>query len=293
MNYTIKNEFYTATVSNIGAELISLKSAEEVEFIWQNTGDFWNSHAPILFPACGRILNSKYSYNGVEYPLTTHGFIKDVEFSPVLHEKNHLKLVFSSNETTLKTYPFDFTFEADFLLTGDTLNFTVKITNNSSDTMPYMFGWHPGFILPTDKGQDIEDYKIALGEDIRSLRWFTLQNGPFVCPTPKEYKLERGEYKLCEEEIYANDTMIFEGHKNKATLYADGYPYELYMTWSDNIPELCIWKEDSNLAKFICIEPWDSLPNDGLQEENFNTRKMSRLASGKDVNYSYTVRIKH
>ena len=81
-NCTIKNEYYTITVSTLGAELISVRSADGYEFMWQNeSGKYWDSHAPLLFPACGRLLNQKYTYRGKEYEMGLHGFIKDFEFA--------------------------------------------------------------------------------------------------------------------------------------------------------------------------------------------------------------------
>ena len=292
MNYTIKNEYYTAKISSLGAELISLKSADGYEYIWQNDEKkFWKNHAPVLFPACGRILDSKYTYDGVEYPLGTHGFLNSVEFKAERVEENKLTLSFDANETTLLSYPFDFTAVADFTLEGDKLIFNFKVKNNSERTMPYMFGWHPGFVLPTEDGQDIEDYFADFGSGIDTLNWFKLQHEVFVSPTSESYPLENSRYRLNEKEIYSNDTLIFTGHANRVKLYADGKPYLLDFSWSDNLPYLCIWKSDANDAKFLCLEPWNSVPGDGETPENFNTRKMARLPANSESVYTYTIKI--
>ncbi len=293
MNCTIKNEYYTITVSQLGAELISVKAADGFEYIWQNTGDFWDSHAPLLFPACGRMKNQRYTYKGVEYPISGHGFLKDMEFAVASKEGGHVTMSFTSNDETRKIYPFDFTAIADYELRGEELIFTFTVKNNSSEPMPYMFGWHPGFNLPCEQGQDIEDYVIDLGENVKSVNWFKLQNGPFVDPVSTEYKLSDGKYTVSEEEIYKNDTMIFTGHANTAEMYAPGYPYKLSFSWSENLPYLCIWKDDSNAAKFMCLEPWSDVPNDGIADENFDTRVMRRLPSGENETYSYTIKAKH
>ena len=123
-----------------------------------------------------------------------------------------------------------------------------------------MFGWHPAFTLPCDGGQDINDYKLYFG-DIKKLEWHPLQNGPFARPLSVEYPIENGAYQLNEQEISQNDTMIFLGHGNRLPMSADGHPYKLYIEWSENLPNLCIWKWPDNAAKFICIEPWSKRPN--------------------------------
>ncbi len=289
---SIKNEFYTITVSALGAELVSVKANDGFEYMWQSHADFWDSHAPILFPACGRLKNQKYTYRGIEYEMDMHGFIKDAEFAIASKEGSHITMTYSSGEKSKKIYPFDFAVIANYELRGEEIIFTFSITNKDTNAMPYMFGWHPGFALPTSEKIDIESYKLdfdAVGE----LNWFPLQNGPFVCPESKKYPLTDGCYKLCEEEIYKNDTMIFTGHKNKVALYADGESYRLDMSFTENLPYLCIWKDEFNAAKYICLEPWSSVPNDGVADENFDTRKMQRLAPNETEVFSYTLKFNH
>ena len=275
---TIKNEYYTINVSTKGAELISVKGADGFEYIWQPHDGFWNSHAPLLFPACGRLLGQKYSYDGKEYLMDCHGFAKDVEFAVAQKEGSKIILTYSSNDETRKIYPFDFLLIASYELAGRELKFTFNVTNKSKVKMPYMFGWHPGFLLPCDSQVDIESFKLDLGTT--ELNWTPLQNGPFACPVSQKYEIPDGSYHLDEEEIYKNDTMIFTGHKNALTMTADGSSYKLSMKWSDNLPFLCIWKDEFGAAKFVCLEPWSSLPADGVTPENFNEREMRRLEPG-------------
>lgn len=291
-NCIIKNEYYTITVSTLGAELVSVKSADGYEYLWQNPGKFWNRHAPILFPVCGRLKNQKYTYRGEEYDMALHGFVKDSIFAVATKEGGHITMTFSSNAESKKIYPFDFNVVADYELKGDKIIFTFKVTNTGSEPLPYMFGWHPGFNLPSGDGLDINDYKLELGY-VNELNWYPLQNGPFACPESKKYPLKDNSYTLNEDEIYKNDTMIFTGHENKLKMRAEGHPYELDFAWSENLPYLCIWKDEFNEAKFICLEPWSALPNDGISDENFETRKMQRLDSGECEVYRYELKIKH
>lgn len=289
MNYTIKNELYTVTVNSLGAEMISIKSAKHGELVWQNPENkFWKNHAPLLFPTCGRLKDARYSYGGKIYDMPSHGFIGKVEFKPKRVESNLIILETVSNDETKKIYPFDYIFTARYELIGEKIIFSVTIENCGKEILPYMFGWHPGFILPTDNEMDIEDYAFDfLGVD--TLNWTKLQNGPFACPNAVPYALKDGKYTLCENEIYENDTMIFTGHKNEIVLSAEKSPYSIKMSWSENLPYLCIWKDPDNAAKYLCIEPWSNVPNNGVDDEVFETRKMTRLAPGKKDEYSYTL----
>jgi len=291
MNYIIKNDFYTATLSDKGAELISLKNAAGCELMWQNGIDeeFWSDHAPLLFPVCGRLKDKKYTFAGKEYPMDIHGFASLMTFR--LLEKSDTKISFMLSDTpdTLSVYPFSFQLTATYELKGAELLFDAKVKNNSSITMPYMFGWHPGFNLPVGDGLDIESYKLDFGK-LEMLNWHKIVNGAFVDKRKVAYPLTNNAYPLCEKEIYENDTMIFTGHKNETSLYAKGHAFRLDMSWSENLPTLCIWKQDDSRAKFICIEPWSSAPKDGVTDENFDIRPMPRLAAGCEEKYHYTVK---
>lgn len=289
----IKNEYYSLTVSTLGAELVSLKSADGYEYIWQNEGEkFWRSHAPLLFPVCGRLKNQKYTYREKEYLMGLHGFLRDMDFAVASKEGGHITMTFSSNDESKKAYPFSFVAIANYELRADELIFSFTLTNTGSEEMPYMFGWHPGFNLPTNDKVDINDFKMEF-ENTVSLKRHGIQNGAFVCPDATEYKIPDGAYHLNEAEIYESDTMIFTSHNNALKLYADTLPYLLEMSWSENLPYLCIWKSPASDAKFICIEPWSDIPNDGAHEENFDTRKMSRLKAKESETFTYTLKIKH
>lgn len=293
MNYTISNEYYTATISSVGAELISLKTKDGTELMWQSTNeDFWSKHAPLLFPVCGRLKNQKYTYDGKEYAMKPHGFIGGVEFALEQKLDSKVTLVARANEETLAQYPFDFEFTACYELDGKTVRCSVTIKNNDGKVMPYMFGWHPGFALLTSEGQQIEDYAIDFGT-AEKVTWVPLQNGPFARPYGEDYALTGGKCRLCEREIYENDTMIFTDVPTCVKLSAENHPYLLELEWSDNLPYLCIWKEPESAAKFICLEPWTGTPGDGVADECFNDRRMERLAAGDSAiytcNFKFTV----
>ena len=292
MNYVIKNEYYTATVTDVGAELISLLSKDGRELMWQDGGKgYWGKHAPLLFPACGRLKNQKYTYGGKEYALKPHGFIGSVTFDLVSKTDSSVTLVSHADESTLSVYPFNYELTASYTLSGEDVLCEVTVKNADDKTMPYMFGWHPGFALPTDGGADIESYAICFGEEVTNLKWTPLQNGPFATPTPKDYRICDGKYPLCEAEIYANDTMIFSEIPTSLVMKPDCSSYKLALEWSENTPYLCIWKHPENGAKFICLEPWSSIPNDGVADEDFETRKMARLGAGECDKYTLKFRI--
>lgn len=290
MNYTIKNEFYEAEISSVGAELVSLKSKDGKELIWNNPfEDGWKSHAPLLFPFCGRLKDSEFIYKGKAYPMGIHGFISKVEFSLESSSADSIILSFKSDEKTRAIYPFDFSFAAAYTLSGDGLSLKVTVENTGKEELPYNFGWHPGFNLPDGDGQDIDDYIISFNGK-KEIKRVLFEKDLTVPSKVVPYPLKNGEYKLSEEEIYKVDTMVFCEKGNGVRLYAEGYPYALDMSWSENLEVLCIWKTPRSDMKFICLEPWTHATPRGERANEIECRPMIRLESGKSESYEYNLK---
>ena len=287
MNYIIKSEKLTVTIDGMGAELISVKGADGHEYMWDANEQYWDAHAPVLFPACGRTLDNTYTLSGKSYEMHAHGFAREYPFTVAEKSDDSVTLVLKGNEQTKKNYPFNFTLTAEYKVVNNSLFVNYTVQNNDKKVMPYMLGWHPGFVLEGD--EPIGKFALKF-DDKESVSWYPLQNGCFVRPYGENYSLSNSEYALNEEEIYANDTMIFTETGDHALLYSPKSAHSLDFSWSKNLPYFCIWKETESDARFICLEPWSDVPGGGDEPENFDTKKMSRLAPGKSECYSYTLK---
>ena len=108
MTTTISNSNLTAQIKHLGAELFSLKSAQNKEYIWEGNPIFWGKHSPILFPIVGSLKNNSYTINEEKYQLNRHGFAREMEFE--LIEKSEESATFSLISTieTKKNIPFRF-----------------------------------------------------------------------------------------------------------------------------------------------------------------------------------------
>lgn len=287
MIHTIKSNELTVKINDFGAELISAVGADGYEYIWDGK-EHWDGHAPILFPACGRILNNTYTLGGVEYHMGAHGFAMKNAFEVAVKTDSRLTLALKSSDETKKMYPFDFIFTADFEIQGNRLivNFTVQ--NNDKKVMPYMVGWHPAFTLDHANGARVEDYSLKFNTD-KDLVCYQVLPTCFVSHEGIDYHVKNGTYVLNEKEIYDNDSMLFSGTGEHAVLSAEGEAHSLDFSWSENLPYFCIWKAPDSKAMFVCLEPWTNLPGEG-EEENFDTKDLSRLPAGKSATYTYVAK---
>ncbi len=284
MIHTIKSNELTVQINDFGAELISAVGADGYEYIWDGK-EYWDGHAPVLFPTCGRILNNTYTLGGVEYRMGIHGFAPSSTFELAGKTDSKLTLVLKSSEETKEIYPFDFVFTADFEVIKNQLivNFTVQ--NNDKKVMPYMVGWHPAFTLDHANGAKVGDYSLKFNTD-KNLVCYPVLPTCFVSHDGIDYPVKDGTYVLNEKEIYDNDSMLFAGTGEHAVLSAEGETHSLDFSWSENLPYFCIWKAPDSNAMFVCLEPWTNLPGDGTPE-NFDTKELSRLPAGESATYTY------
>ena len=81
MLYTISNNRITVQIDSWGAQIMSLKTADQVEYLWQGDEAYWRNRAPVLFPFVGRLAGGKYLHNGTQYHVGLHGFARDFEFT--------------------------------------------------------------------------------------------------------------------------------------------------------------------------------------------------------------------
>ena len=284
MIYTLKNEHLTVMINSLGAELTSVVSASGYEYVWQ--GSEWKKHAPVLFPVCGALLDGKYIYKGREYLIGKHGFAKLYDFEKAECTDTSLTLLLKSNEETLEVYPFEFSLTAKFVIEKNKLTVSYNVGNEGKQIMPYMFGWHPAFTLGGSR--EIGSFYVEF-EGKKQLSRHTLQHGAFVNPFYTSYPLKNGRYYLNEEEIYENDTMIFRDVPTTVRLAGGYQKRSVTLSFSDNLPYLCIWKAPTSEARYVCLEPWSDIPSDGETAENFLSRQMSRISPSEKEEYLYTV----
>ncbi|MBQ8995295.1 MAG: aldose 1-epimerase family protein, partial [Oscillospiraceae bacterium] len=153
MIYTIHNDYLTVSVSSFGAELQSIRSGSNREYLWQGDLSIWSGRAPNLFPFVARLRDGVYRMDDKEYSMKIHGFAKYLEFECVKEEKDALVFELTSNEETLAQYPRDFRFQIGYSLNANGLSVTYTVVNLDKRTMFFGIGGHPGFNVPMEEGK--------------------------------------------------------------------------------------------------------------------------------------------
>ena len=84
--YTLQSGALRVQISDDGAELMTIQDiATEKQYLWYGDGKYWGRRSPVLFPFVGSLKNKEFQYNGKCYPMTQHGFARDMTFRMTEH----------------------------------------------------------------------------------------------------------------------------------------------------------------------------------------------------------------
>ena len=243
---TLSNGTIEAQINTSGAELCSLKSNSNREYIWEGNPAFWGKHSPVLFPIVGTLKNNTFCQNGVEYVLSRHGFAREMEFQLVTTCENSAVFSIQSNSETLQKYPFEFELQIQYTLIGTTLELAYTVINKDKIAIPFSIGAHPAFALPSN----FEEYTLAF--DKTEPLEYTLLENDLVSKQTKKIKTNTNKVPLTYE-LFKRDALIFKQLKSTALTIIEKENPILKVRF-DDFPNLGIWTKMD--APFICIEPW-------------------------------------
>lgn len=279
MIYTLQNDILTVQVSDIGAEIHSVKR-EDCEYIWVGDPAFWSSHAPLLFPVCGRFFEAKYTHEGKTYEIPCHGFIRK---APLLLEcVNDTSICFrvESTEETKKIYPFDFVLKIWHVLEGESITTRFEIENTGESVLPATVGGHPGFNVPLGGKGKFEDYYLEFGKPCTPNQIEISPRGLFT-GKKTAYPLEEGNILPLSHKLFEIDGIFLSRMDSTVTLKSVKSARAVTLEYPD-MPYLGIWHPSACEAPFVCIEPWCGLPGyDGEMEDITTRHDMFHILPGK------------
>lgn len=243
----LENEILSVGVELYGAELRSVRNKiTNEEYMWSGDAYYWNRVSPVLFPTVGKVFGGEYSYDGSQYPLSQHGFLRDQTFE--LIEKTASKLVFSFTSTaeTLAVYPFKHEVRIAYELEGQTLSVNWYVFNRDEKQMYYSIGAHPAFAM-----HDGQKYVFELeANDTVSL--LSLERG-HVSGSVEQKDLNRIAITVDD---FKNDALVYSG-LDAVTLINEDTDSRIRCSFP-GFDYVGLWTtyKDERLAPFVCIEPW-------------------------------------
>lgn len=292
MTITLKNKKLEACIKVNGAELISVKNPDGLEYIWQADPDHWKRHAPILFPVVGRLQNDEYNYNGNIYKMYQHGFARDSDFEVINANDSQAILLLKSNPEIKKIYPFNFKLFITYTLVDDTIRVNMVVKNEDEHSMYFSIGAHPGFKVPLEpEKESYTDYHVS-ANPAKSYGLIKLDENGLTTSNENNFDKDSNDISISHD-LFSGDAKIFDlGTNNKTSfsLYSTKSKHGAEVTAYDN-QYFGLWSTYPKKSDFVCIEPWwgiaDSENSTGFIKDK---KDISRLRCGDEFSANFDIR---
>ena len=279
MLYTLQNDVLTVQVSDVGAEIHSVKRGD-CEYIWVGDPAYWSSHAPLLFPVCGRFFEGKYTHEGKTYEMPCHGFIRKAPLT--LECMNDTSICFRVDSTaeTKKMYPFDFVLKIWHILAGESITTRLEIENTGEGVLPATVGGHPGFNVPLGGEGEFEDYYLEFANLCTPNQIEISPRGLFT-GKKTAYPLKDGNVLPLSHKLFEIDGIFLSRMDSTVTLKSNKSARAVTLEYP-GMPYLGVWHPSACEAPFVCIEPWCGLPGyDGEMEDIITRHDTFHVLPGK------------
>lgn len=260
---TISNEFLTATFSEVGAELKSLK-CDGREHIWYGDPQFWTGSSPVLFPICSGLKDDEFIYEGKTYKLQKHGFARRATFDVEIVDGNTATFLLSSKNCPQDNYPFQYEFRIIYTLVGKKVNVEYNIRNLTDGDMYFSVGAHEAYLC----SEGIENYEIIFDQK-ESLDAYQL-DGPLLSFDTKNYGINTDTLQL-DNSLFDNDCLIFKNLNSRGVILRNKTTDQKIKVKFEEFPFLLIWTVPG--APFVCIEPWCGITDPINTNKQFNQKE--------------------
>lgn len=263
MLHTIENELLTCMIESNGAEIRSLKNkVTGEEYIWQIDESVWGSSSPVLFPAIGKIKESKVILEGKEYQMPKHGIVRnndDLEFRQL--STSACCFTLNSSSKTKIQYPFDFSFSIEFSLKANRLMMNYIVENKDSVPMNFACGGHTAYACPLDAKTELSDYVVEFPNQ-EKLESHTLGDSGLLSNQKRNIEINNSTLTLSDT-LFNQDALIFSNINHDSVRLRKKGEEKGIVVHFQGYPNLALWSKPK--ADYVCIEPWLGLPDNEIE----------------------------
>lgn len=258
-----------------GGMLVSLKKNGE-EFIYCDLENLLSDDRPkcgmpVLFPACGKLKEDVCPINGTLYPMPMHGLAQKAvwEILDIGRGQNgaYLRLRFSSDAFTEKSFPFQFCVELEYRIEGHKLYVFQTYINQSDNPMYFSFGFHPYFYISSLQQTEFRFHAREI--------WIPSEQSRN--PAPERFMFS---WKGVRE--YG---AMMSGCKDCVSFFDKGNGHKVEVAFSQEFPYVLLWSRPEK--HFVCLEPW-SAPADAF---HIAPDTLTCLNAGECLNAAISIRV--
>lgn len=288
---TLHSDALQVTIAEAGAELTEVVDIlTKRSYLWNGDAAYWGRRSPVLFPIVGSLKNKEYIYNGKHYPMSQHGFARDMEFTMTAHDTDSAWFKLKSDAATYEKYPFHFCLEIGYQLVGREIRVIWKVTNEDDKMMYFSIGGHPAFMCPVYAMGKQTDYYLCF-DNKDDIKYSKLSANGLIASEGHILKTQDGVLPI-DEHLFDEDALIIEGNQAHEVSLAgpDRVPY---LTVRFDAPLFGLWSPAKKHAPFVCIEPWYGRCDRETFDGTLADREYGQeLQPGKTYEVSYTIECK-
>lgn len=288
---SLQNELLKININKIGAELCEISSTKNgTQFMWNADPEVWANYAPNLFPIIGMLKNESYYFEGDEFKLSKHGFVRNNRnFQIVEVSENSVCVKLTYDEDLLKIYPFLFEYLVVYRLRENELSITYKVVNLDSKPIYFSVGGHPAFKCPVFENEIYNDYQLIFeSEEHSKTHLLDLQSGlvtdktDAVFDTPTTIQLRH--------DLFNHDALIFKDLKSRRIRLNSHTKGTILTVHFEDFPFLGLWAKPN--ANYICIEPWLGIADNIHSNQQITDKEgIIKLDEHQEFEATYTIEI--
>ena len=290
----VKGKELEISVDTLGAELMSIRNNNGVEFLWQGNPEYWKNRAILLFPIIGALRGNKAVIDGKEYTIKQHGFAREREFEVTRQNENSVTMMLESDEATKSVYPYDFQFNVTYSIEGRSVKTAFEVVNKTDGEMLYFVGGHPGFNIPLLQNESLTDYCVEFSE-IENADILKITGDRLIDAVNPIRFLDNTNKFTLNPETFTTDALVFDNLKSrKVRVYNAKSADEnarrgITMEFKD-FEFLAIWQPYG--APFVCLEPWTGHATLNTEDDLYeHKRGVTRLGKGESKTHAFTVSV--
>ena len=282
----IENNDLRLVVNDNGGTLSSIfDKRRSRELLYQPQPDSWKGQDIFIFPIIHLLKDHYYTYQGKRYEMKSHGLFRYMK-AKERKDGNDLIETFVSDSDTLRQYPFEFEANLRYHLENNVISLFYTIENKGSGPMPFCMGAHPAFRLPGRRGTTmfhISENYIEFPKKVNLRRVILSPEEGFVMGEEDFASVKR--VQLHKDYFRRYGTLVFRAD-DFSSVKLIKRDHSITMNFYD-APYLVFWS-DPNFGDFLCIEPWNGLPDALDADHDILKKHPMHLLAPKDIfHYHY------
>ena len=293
---TISNDLLKTVINpDYGAGVMALfvnKNGKQIEVMPDSRKDNCELDVSsfLMIPYSNRIENGTFTFDGMEYQLkngekhSIHGDTRKRKWNYKQISQERIVCSFNSTDFDDINWPWPFSTEVDYSLSGNTFTSKITLKNNGNTPMPAGFGWHPYYnrSLTEENEPVFVQFKTAgVYPDINN------NCIPSGSPQKAVGKLDFSKEKQLDPKVHIDN--CYQGYDGKGYITWPNSGVKASYDCSSECSHVIFYNPD---ARTFAFEPATNANNgvNHFEDKNFKCGAVS-LNSGEVLSASFSIKV--